>query len=90
LLSTSRIEGFGLPPVEAALRGVPVISVDIPSARETVGDIATLVPADADAIAEAMAAPRSPDRTLVAATRDRYSRRAAATALWSAYSRLIG
>lgn len=90
LLSTSRIEGFGLPPVEAALRGVPVISVDIPSARETVGELATLVPPDAEAISVAMAAPRSPDPAAVAATRDRYSRRAAAAALWSAYSRLLG
>ena len=90
LLSTSRIEGFGLPPVEAALRGVPVISVDIPSARETVGELATLVPSDAEAIAEAMAAPQVPTAAARDATRDRYSRRAAAAALWSAYSRLLG
>jgi glycosyltransferase involved in cell wall biosynthesis len=90
LLSTSRIEGFGLPPVEAVLRGVPVISVDIPSARETVGETATLVPSSADAIAAAMAAPTSPTPEAIARIRDRYSRSSAAGALWAAYSRLLG
>jgi D-inositol-3-phosphate glycosyltransferase len=90
LLSTSRIEGFGLPPVEAILRGVPVISVDIPSARETVGEAATLVPSDAGAIAEAMAAPRVPTAAARAAIRNRYSRKSAADALWTAYARLLG
>jgi glycosyltransferase involved in cell wall biosynthesis len=89
LLSTSRIEGFGLPGVEAILRGVPVIAVDIPSARETLGDAAALVPADARLIAEAMAAPRE----LTRGTRDRigarYSRRSAAEALWAVYSTLL-
>ena len=90
MLSTSRIEGFGLPPVEAVLRGVPVISVDIPSARETVGLAATLVPPSADAIAAAMAAPKVPTPEATAQIRDRYSRSSAAEALWSAYSRLLG
>ena len=90
LLSTSRIEGFGLPPVEAVLRGVPVISVDIPSARETVSEAATLVPSSADAIVAAMAAPLDPTPEAIARIRDRYSRSAAADALWAAYSRLLG
>jgi glycosyltransferase involved in cell wall biosynthesis len=89
LLSTSRIEGFGLPPVEAVLRGVPVISVDIPSARETVGEAATLVPPDAEAIAAAMEAPQPPSTESMARIRARYSKTASAGALWAAYSRLL-
>lgn len=89
LLSTSRIEGFGLPPVEAALRGVPVISVDIPTARETVGDVATLVPADSWAIADAMAQPRTPSPESQDRLRARYSRIAAAEALWAVYEPLL-
>lgn len=34
LLFTSRYEGFGLPPIEALVRGVPVICSDLPSLRE--------------------------------------------------------
>jgi len=90
LIATSRLEGFGLPPVEAVLRGVPVISVDIPSARETVGGAAVLVPSDAEAIAAAMAAPRPPTPESSERIRARYSRRSAADALWAAYSRLLG
>jgi len=90
LLATSRLEGFGLPPVEAILRGVPVISVDIPSARETVGDAATLVPSDAGSIAAAMAAPRPPSDRARAEIAGRYSRASTAEALWAAYSRVFG
>ena len=85
LLSMSRIEGFGLPPVEAVLRGVPVISVDIPSARETVAGAATLVPPDAEAIAEAMAKPQPPSTEAKDRLRARYSRQSSAEALWAAY-----
>jgi glycosyltransferase involved in cell wall biosynthesis len=89
LLSTSRIEGFGLPGVEAVLRGVPVIAVDTAAARETVGSVAILVPSDARAIAEAMAAPAPvPDsvRKVMAA---RFSKQAAAAALWAAYKQVL-
>ena len=89
LLSTSSVEGFGLPAVEAALRGVPVISVDIPSARETVAAAATLVQPDAEAIAEAMAKPRAPSREARDRLRVRYCRRSAAEALWAAYEPLL-
>ena len=42
------MEGFGLPPLEAALRGVPTAGSDLPPLRETLGDAALLVlPGDA-------------------------------------------
>jgi glycosyltransferase involved in cell wall biosynthesis len=93
LLLTSRIEGFGLPPVEAALRGLPVIAVDTPAARETIGSVATLTPADADALAEAMArtigAPLVPDAAAIARLAERFSVEAAAAALWSVYEHVL-
>lgn len=39
LLHPSRAEGFGLPPVEAAALGVPVLCSDLPAIREVLGDI---------------------------------------------------
>jgi glycosyltransferase involved in cell wall biosynthesis len=85
LLLTSRIEGFGLPAVEAALRGIPVIAVDTPAARETVGTIAMLTPQDAEAIAAAMASPRAPDAAALEELAERFSTGAAADALASVY-----
>lgn len=85
LLFTSRIEGFGLPAVEAALRGVPVIAVDTPAARETVGTVAALTPRDAEAIAVAMASPRAPDKKAVEDLAERFSVDAAADALAAVY-----
>jgi glycosyltransferase involved in cell wall biosynthesis len=38
LLFPSLTEGFGLPPVEAAARGLPVIASPLPALRETLGD----------------------------------------------------
>lgn len=38
LLFPSMAEGFGLPPLEAACRGVPVIAADLPVLRETCGE----------------------------------------------------
>jgi glycosyltransferase involved in cell wall biosynthesis len=89
LLSTSRIEGFGLPGVEAVLRGVPVIAVDTPTARETVGSAAILVPSEARAIAEAMAAPAPVPDSARKAMAARFSRESAATALWAAYEKVL-
>jgi glycosyltransferase involved in cell wall biosynthesis len=52
----SLCEGFGLPPLEAMAAGVPVITSNVSSLPEVVGDAAILVdPTDAGAIADAMA-----------------------------------
>ncbi|MEM1065072.1 MAG: glycosyltransferase [Pseudomonadota bacterium] len=37
LLHPSHAEGFGIPPLDAALRGIPVICSDIPAHREVLG-----------------------------------------------------
>ena len=46
LLAPSRAEGFGLPPVEAATLGVPVIASDLPVTREILGNKAVYLPPD--------------------------------------------
>ena len=52
----SLYEGFGLPPLEAMAAGTPVITSNVSSLPEVVGDAALLIdPMDAGAIAEAMA-----------------------------------
>ncbi|MCR8672015.1 glycosyltransferase family 1 protein [Agrococcus sp. HG114] len=54
-LCLSLDEGFGMPAVEAAALGSPLLASDIPVFRETVGGCATLVsPLDADAVARAI------------------------------------
>jgi glycosyltransferase involved in cell wall biosynthesis len=44
LVFPSRYEGFGLPLLEAADHGLPVLASDIPALRETGGDAASYVP----------------------------------------------
>ena len=52
----SLYEGFGLPPLEAMAAGTPVITSNVSSLPEVVGDAAVLIdPMDAGAIAGAMA-----------------------------------
>ena len=52
----SLYEGFGLPPLEAMAAGAPVITSNVSSLPEVVGDAAVLIdPMDAGAIAAAMA-----------------------------------
>ena len=51
----SLYEGFGLPPLEAMASGTPVITSNVSSLPEVVGDAAILIdPYEADAIADAM------------------------------------
>jgi len=51
----SLYEGFGLPPLEAMAAGAPVITSNVSSLPEVVGDAAILIdPLDAGAIAQAM------------------------------------
>lgn len=55
VLVPSRYEGFGLPLLEAGMRGVAVIASDIPALRETGEGVARFVPADdANAWAQAV------------------------------------
>jgi glycosyltransferase involved in cell wall biosynthesis len=52
----SRIEGFGLPPLEAMASGIPVVASNVSSMPEVCGDAAWLVaPDDVDGAAEAIA-----------------------------------
>ena len=46
LLAPSRAEGFGLPPVEAATLGRPIIATDLPVTRELLGNKAVYLPPD--------------------------------------------
>jgi glycosyltransferase involved in cell wall biosynthesis len=51
----SLYEGFGLPPLEAMASGTPVITSNVSSLPEVVGDAALLIdPRDPEAIADAM------------------------------------
>lgn len=55
LVFPSSFEGFGMPLVEAFIKGVPVIAADNTSIREIVGDAGILVPTgDAVGLAEAI------------------------------------
>jgi glycosyltransferase involved in cell wall biosynthesis len=88
LLTLSRIEGFGLPPVEALLSGGRVVAVLEPIYREVLGDAACYA-ADASpsAVAEAMhrATEQWPDAVVTERLAARYSPRAAADRLRAAY-----
>jgi glycosyltransferase involved in cell wall biosynthesis len=67
----SLYEGFGLPPVEAMACGLPVVTSNISSLPEVVGDAAVLVdPYDPDSIAAGMRAVLT-DESLRASLRER-------------------
>lgn len=55
LVMPTYLEGFGFPPLEAALAGTPAIVSDLPVFAETLGDAALRVPpGDAAALADAL------------------------------------
>ncbi len=55
LVLPSWLEGFGLPPLEAALRGVPSVLSDLPVFHETLGAAALFTPpGDSAALADAL------------------------------------
>ena len=77
VVSPSLAEGFGLPAVEAAACGAPVVLSDIPAHRETLGDAALFFP-PRDRMASPSALGRCPRSTELTRTRSR--ERAAARA----------
>ena len=91
LLAVSRIEGFGLPPVEAILAGGRTVAVPTPIYREVLGGAATYAVSDqpaaiADAVEDALTDPVSdPQRAALAA---RFAPRASAARLRAAYEEL--
>ncbi|MCI0586826.1 MAG: glycosyltransferase family 4 protein [Planctomycetes bacterium] len=86
LLYPSLYEGFGLPPIEAMARGIPVVASAVAALPEVCGDAALLVdPRDPGAIAEA-AARVLEDRTLRGTLVERGRARAAAFT-WEACAR---
>ena len=82
LAMPSRLEGFGFPPLEAALAGTPSVVSDLPVFRETLGeDGAAFAPVgDVDALAGALLAATSdeglPARARAAAERFTWERAA--------------
>jgi glycosyltransferase involved in cell wall biosynthesis len=54
LVSTSRYEGFGLPPLEALAVGTPVVALSFPFVREVCGDAALYVSETPDALADGL------------------------------------
>jgi glycosyltransferase involved in cell wall biosynthesis len=55
VVAPSYLEGFGLPPLEAATHGTPSVVSDLPCFAETLGDAALRVaPGDAEALAGAL------------------------------------
>ena len=57
LLAPSRLEGFGLVPLEAMIRGTPALVSDIPAAQEVLGDGALYFdPDDPDSLVSAIRA----------------------------------
>ncbi len=55
VVTPSRLEGFGLPALEAAAHGTPAVVSDLPCFAETLGSAALRVPpGDAEALADAL------------------------------------
>jgi glycosyltransferase involved in cell wall biosynthesis len=92
LLAVSRIEGFGLPPVEALLAGGRVVAGSAPAYREVLGDEAEYAATlDGRGLADAYeAALGRPAGRPPAALVERYSPRSTAAALIAAYEDALG
>jgi alpha-1,3-rhamnosyl/mannosyltransferase len=67
LVLPSRLEGFGFPPLEAALAGTPAIVTDLPVFRETLGDDGAVFVPTGDEAALAAAIAAVDDRTVAPA-----------------------
>lgn len=97
LVAPSLIEGFGLVPLEAMARGVPVVAADTPTTREVLGGAASLVDGrDPRAIADAVQrilmdpAQRAIHARASADVVARYSWRRSAALLHHVYSSVLG
>ena len=97
VVQASYLEGFGLPPLEAAAYGTPAVVSDLPCFAETLGDAALRVPpGDADALADALLRIAGDDALragLGAAARDRaaaYTWERAAVALHALLAEAAG
>jgi glycosyltransferase involved in cell wall biosynthesis len=93
LLSLSRREGFGLPPVEALLTGGQAVAVPGTIYDEVLGDACIRAESDdPDAIARAMlvACDSRPDSVALERLQARYSPRAASAALRAVYDEALG
>jgi glycosyltransferase involved in cell wall biosynthesis len=92
LLTLSRLEGFGLPPVEALLSGGQAVAVPGEIYDEVLGDAAVRADSDhPDDIARAMlrACEAGPNAAQIERLRARYSPRAASAALKSVYDEAL-
>jgi glycosyltransferase involved in cell wall biosynthesis len=92
LLAVSRIEGFGLPPVESLLTGGRVVAVPVDVYHEVLGDAATFATSDepaavAAAIRDALSGP--PAETAVTRLRKRYAPATVAARLVEVYERAV-
>ena len=92
LFAVSRIEGFGLPPVEGLMAGGRVVAGSAPVYREVLGDAADFASsADGAGLADAYEAAFSRTATAPAAAFvERFSPRATAAALIAAYEEALG
>ena len=91
--ATSRVEGFGFPPVEAILAGGRVVATPCKAYRETLdGVVPFALDATAGSVADAVmsALDEPPTDAARVGLAERFDRRSAAGALLAAYQHLVG